>query len=258
MRNIKYFLFTTALVLAFCVSDAAEAKRSQRRILKQSVPNTIDSEAAPQILEFSSLEPEGLLVDQESERLGQEEEAHRHEMILDADCPLVLFFSHDYGGEAVKGQMQGVPAKCRHNYHEWKNSVANIQQAKLIHPAEKKELDKDEEYDDTNNGRVRIDADGLAWYYEREPEREETAPYTYVVLDNRGERYELTDLEKKAEVKKIPARWKQSLLPQYSNMDSLRRYKSSVGRSLASELPIIDAPNADGPVPPAPKPTEEK
>lgn len=246
----------TALVSTILLFATA-AQAGDRRVPRAQRPGV-----APIV--YSSLEPEGLLVEQDSERLDLEEGAHRRAMISDPDCPLVLFFSRSYGGEAASGQMQEVPEKCRRNYEEWKHSVVHTQQEPLIPPTAKTEIDKSEDYDDTSNGRVRIDADGLAWYYEKEPAHNASEAITYVVVESRGEHYEIRDLDEAPQTVKVPARWKTSLLPQYSNVRALHRYQNAIGRSLASEVPVVEAPNADAPAMPfdpdkyAPKPAGEK
>ena len=219
----------------------AEARRPNRHLGSGPQPLPLTS--------HPSLDDRGLLVDQDHDRISQEEETHRHEIVLDPDCPLVLFFSAEFAKEAADGQK--IPEKCRAVHSAWHDSHREILEEKLIAQDAKKEIDKDEDYDDTQTGSVRIDADGLAWFYEKEPARAESVPTTYVVVENRGDKYFLFD-QTKMHTEKVPARWKKSLLPQYSAEKSLAKYRSRIGRSLASEEPIIEgAPNSDGAAIPA-------
>ena len=225
------------IALLSIASGSAEARRPTRNL-------PVGAERLP-LTSHRSLASETLLVDQEQERLASEEEAHRRELILDESCPLILFFSNSFGGEKAVGQE--IPAHCNEAYLNWRKSFVHQREERLIPPDAKKEIDKDEDYDDTANGRVRIDADGLAWYYEKADAHEEQGPATYVVVEGRGAKWEMRDANEQESVR-VPARWKKSLLPQYSDTKALKKYRQTIGRSLASDEPILEgAPNSAEP-----------
>ena len=226
----------------------AEARRPTRQLRESPQPLPLTT--------FRSLDNESLLIDQDHDRLSFEEEAHRRELVLDADCPLMLFFSKEFAAQTEAGQK--IPDKCRPVHSAWHKSHREVLEETLVNPSSKTVIDLDEDFDDTQTGSIRIDADGLAWFYEFESEREESEPETYVVVENRGDKYFLFD-QTTTKTKKIPARWTKSLLPQYSAEKALAKYRNRIGRSLASEEPIKEgAPNSDAPAPitPAAPPKE--
>jgi hypothetical protein len=215
----------------------AEARRPTRHLASGAQPLPLTT--------YPSLDDRSLLVDQDHDRLSLEEGAHRHELVLSPKCSLMLFFSEKLAKEDALGEK--IPDECRGAHNAWHKSHREVLEEKLIAPNAKVEIDKDEDFDDTQTGSIRIDADGLAWLYELEPATKVNVAETYVVVENRGDKYFLFD-KTKPKTEQSAARWKKSLLPQYSEEKSLAKYRNRIGRSLASEEPIIEgAPNSDAP-----------
>lgn len=241
----------TVLLLGLAsFSLRAEEPKGDREAPYMSARDHLPLNPKPQAMPLEqhySMEPEAQLIDQEMQRRGYVERAFRRDLILTEDCPLILFFSPRYGAEAAPGQMDEVPESCRQRFREWRRTSEQMLQEPLISIEARQEIEYEESFDDTAQGQVRIDADGLAWLEEIEPEQELSQPVTYVQLDYRGARQEITSQTEFQTIKKTKKR-RTSLLPQYSDMHSLARYRKSVGRSIASEFPILDAPNSDAPV----------
>ncbi len=188
-------------------------------------------------LHYRSLSNKGLLLDQSVSRRGFEADAHRRELIRREDCPLILFFSTDFGGEAADGQMQDVPAKCRGNWSNWVDAATDQDESRLIASEDKKVIEREEAFDDTNMGKVKIDADGLAWLIEYVPPEEIDEPETYVILKPNGMRYTITDDDSRRKTTITKPRFKRTLLPQYSRPEALAKWHKRVGRGIASDTP---------------------
>lgn len=191
-----------------------------------------------------SLSPEAQLMDQDMSGRSRAEEAMRRDLILTEECPLVLFFGSQFASESPAEQKKTIPEHCQHQYQEWRRTQAQIQEEPLRSPASVEEVDYAEKFDDTSNSQVEIDADGLAWGHEKIDAQEIQEPEIYVVVEDLGNRWDLVSGSEMKTVKK-PERVRTSLLPQYSRPESLRRYKQTVGRSIASEFPIVEAPNSN-------------
>lgn len=196
-------------------------------------------------IHYRSLSSKGLLLNQSAERRDYEEEAHRRQMIRRDDCPLILFFSNDYGGEAADGQMQDVPEYCQGNWNEWVKATTNLDESRLIASESKQVIEREESFNDTDSGKVHIDADGLAWLIEYIPPEDKVEPVTYVIVKPNGMRYTIEEDTSESKVTRTKPRFKRTLLPQYSRPESLAKWRQKVGRGLASETPEYEEAHWD-------------
>lgn len=219
-----------------------DARLGESRIEGRSISRDRYDKAGYQIddadpIHYQSLAGPGLLVDQSQKRRQYEADAYRRELITTEECPLILMFSNDYGGEAVKGQMDEVPEHCREGWQGWADAVTDQDESRLLASEEKQVIERAEDFDDTNMGKVKIDADGLAWLVEYLPPEEIEEPVTYVIVKPNGMKYTITEDTSRTKTVRTKPRFKKTLLPQYSRPEALEKWHKQVGRGIASETP---------------------